>query len=901
MKTLKRLRFWLRTVLHRSRTEGDMDTELRFHIEARAEDLIRTGISREEALRRARMEFGGMDKAKEECREARGISIFESLLQDLRYGVRMLRKSPGFTAIAVLTLALGIGANTAIFSIVDSLLLRPLPVAQPGQLVVLAYQQKSGPLQNQMSYPNLQDIQNQGTNAFSGVVGSEIGLDSLAVNGKGERILTNYVTGNFFSMLGLKPALGRLILPSEGQVVDADPVLVLSYSYWQSRFGGDPSVVHEKVSINSHPFTIVGVAPQGFHGVQALLDVQGYIPYGMLAVSGRNPGFMTDRARNGGFAVARLRPGVSLKRANAELAVIGQRLSAQYPTVDDGIRFSAFPELRSRPDPESGSQIVQVGTIFLALTLLVLLLACVNVANILLVRASTRQHEMAMRAALGASRKRLISQLLTESVLLALLGGAAGILLGIWASGAVAGINLKSTIPVFLNFGFDWRVFAFSLCVALFAGVIVGIIPALRASRSDISQILREGGRGIASGKQRLRSALVIAQVSGSLALLVIAALFARSLGAVQKTDFGFDPNHVMNFSMDPHNLDYTDDQAVTFYKNLLDRVRAMPGVQSASVAFAVPFGYITTAGTLSVEGYQPPPNQPAPQVNESMISPSYFQTMHIPMLRGRDFNESDTKTSLRVAIVNEAMAKKFWPHEDPIGRKFQSSSETTKSASGAKEVPLEVVGIAKDARFINLTGPVDPYFFVPITQDVCPFGTLQVRTAVAPEPMVSAIEGVTDSLAPGLPLFDVQTMEEALDTLNGILLFQFGAVLAGVLGLLGMTLAIVGVYGVISYSASQRTHEIGIRMALGAQPGDILKMVLRQGIVIILAGVSIGLLLAFVVARALGDVFVGVSATDPPTYAGVSLLLMAVALTACWIPARRAMRVEPMVALRYE
>ncbi len=878
-----------------------MDTELRFHIEARAEDLIRTGISREEALRRARMEFGGMEKTKEECRETRGISFLESLLQDSRYGVRVLQKSPGFTAVAVLTLALGIGANTAIFSIVDSLLLRPLPVAQPSQLVVLTYQQKSGPLQNQLSYSNLQDIQNQATNVFSGVIASEVGLDSLAVNGKGERILTNYVTGNFFSMLGLKPALGRLILPSEGQVADADPVLVLSYSYWQSRFGGDPGVVHEKVSINGHPFTIIGVAPRGFHGIQSILDVQGYIPFGMLAVSGRDPGFMTDRARNGAFAMARLQPGVALKQANVELAVIGQRLSAQYPAVDDGMRFTAFPELRSRPDPESGSQIVQVGTIFLALTLLVLLLACVNVANILLVRASARQHEMAMRAALGASRSRLISQLLTESVLLALLGGAAGILLGIWAGGAVAGINLKTSIPIFLNFSFDWRVFAFSLSVALFAGVIVGIIPALRASRSDVNQVLREGGRGIASGKQRLRSALVVAQVGGSLALLVIAALFTRSLGAVQNTDFGFDPNHVMNFSMDTHHLDYTDDQAVVFYKNLLDRIRAMPGVQSASVAFAVPFGYMGTLGTLTVEGYQPPPNQPAPQVNENMISPGYFQTMHIPILRGRDFNESDTKTSPRVAIINEAMAKQFWPHEDPIGRKFQSSSETTKSGGIVKQVPLEVVGIAKDARFLNVAGAIDPYFFVPLTQDVPPLTTLQVRTSGAPESMVPAIESAVDSLAPGLPLFDVQTMDEALDTLNGILLFQFGAALAGALGLLGMTLAVVGVYGVISYSASRRTHEIGIRMALGAQPGDILRMVLRQGIVIILAGVSIGLLLAFVVARSLGNVFVGVSPTDPVTYAGVSLLLMAVALIACWIPARRVMHVDPMVALRYE
>jgi predicted permease len=521
------------------------------------------------------------------------------------------------------------------------------------------------------------------------------------------------------------------------------------------------------------------------------------------------------------------------------------------------------------------------------------LLACMNVANILLVRASARQREMAMRAALGAPRSRLISQMLTESILLAFLGGAAGVFLGVWASSAIADVNLKTTIPTYLNFGFDWRVFVFSLSTALFAGVSVGIVPALRASRADINQVLHGSGRGITSGRQGLRSALVIAQVSGSLALLVIAALFARSLGAVQKTDLGFDPHHLLNLSMDPNNLGYKDDQARSLYKNVLDRTRALPGVQSASIAFAVPFGYVSSSAALDIDGYQTPKGQPVPQVTNSAVSTDYFQTMRIPLLRGRDFTDADTKSSQAVAIINEAMAKRFWPHQDPIGRKFKSSD--------VKNVQLQIIGIAKDARFGSISGPIDPYFYIPVTQNIPPFATLQVRTAASPESMVSTVESQIASLAPGLPLFDVQTMDEALDTINGILLFQFGAVLAGALGLLGLTLAVVGVYGVVSYSAGQRTHEIGIRMALGARPGDILKMVLRQGLVIVVVGVFAGLLLAFALARTLGDVLVGVTSTDPLTYVSVSLLLTAVALLACYIPARRAMRVDPMVALRYE
>ncbi|MGC2163329.1 MAG: ABC transporter permease, partial [Silvibacterium sp.] len=880
-------------LVRRQKFDREMDEEIRLHLELREREQAAKGFSVEEAHMNARKNFGNALALREASHDSWGWASLEHFMQDLRFALRMLRKSPGFTATAVLTLALGIGANTAIFSMVNSLLLRPLPVDQPDQLVVLAFQQKNGPVQQQISYPNVQDVQRQASRVFSDVFAYEVGLDALIIDNKGKRLLTNYVTGNYFTSLGLKPYLGRLILPTEGRVENADPVLVLSYAYWKSQFNGDRDVLNEKVSINGHPVTIVGVAPPGFHGLNTLLDAQGFLPYGMLAIGGREPGFMTNRGRTSAFALARLRSGMAVQQAQAELGVVSQRLSAQYPKDDDGIRFSAYPERLARPDPQSGRQMVRAGTIFLGLTLLVLLLACVNVANILMVRAAARRREMALRAALGAPRGRLVSQLLTESVLLALLGGAAGIVLGIWGGAAVAAVNLKTSIPIDLNFGFDWRVFLFAFGAALFTGVIVGIVPSVRASRADVNQVLREGGRGIAGGKQRLRNVLVMAQVGGSLALLVIAALFMRSLSAVQKVDLGFNHHNVLNLSMDPSNIGYNDAQALAFYKNLLDRVRALPGVQSASFSFAIPFGYVGSNNTVEVQGYQPPAGEPAPVVAINFVSTDYFRTMGIPIERGRAFTDADTAKSTKVAIVSEAMAKKFWPNGEALGRKFKSP--------GAGNVPLEIVGIARDARFASLSGPIDPYFYLPVTQDPPPFASLQVRTVASPESMTSVIEQQVAALAPGLPLFDVQTMEEALYTLNGLLLFQIGAALANILGLLGLTLAIVGVYGVVSYSAGQRTHEIGIRMALGAQRRDVLKMIFRQGIVIVMAGVVVGLLLAFALARALSGAFFGVSPSDPLTYVSVALLLSVVALLASYIPARRAMRVDPMVALRYE
>jgi predicted permease len=818
----------------------------------------------------------------------------ETLQQDIRYGVRMLAKNPGFMIVSIITLALGIGVNTAIFSMVDAFLLRPLPVNDPSGIAVLAYQQQHQNIQTQFSVADYRDIQNQTSGVFSEVFGYVFGMDGLSVDGKADRIMTNYVTGNYFSALGIKPALGRFILPSEGGVANADPVMVLAYSYWQTHFGGDPQIVGRKVSVDGHPVTIIGVAPKGFVGVYPIISVQGYLPLGMLPIEGQAADFMTNRQIRGTPVLARLRPGTTLAQVQAVLAIVSQRLSQEHPDADKDLSVQAFPELRARPNPDPNNTVLVVGGLFLGLAGMVLLLACVNVANILLVRATVREREMAIRAALGAARHRLIRQLMTESIVLALLGGVAGILLGIWGSSMLASVNIQTDLPVNFDFGFDWRVFAYATAAALVTGVVVGIVPAIRASRGNLSAILHEGGRGVVGGKNRLRTTLVVAQVAGSLMLLVIAGLFTRSLSKVQRTDLGFNPDHVLNMAMDPNEIGYNPAQTRDFYKNLLGRVRSIPGVVSVSEASSTPLGYYNNGDNLSIEGYQPPPGQPAPSSLYVAISGDYFQTMGISMLRGRSFTGADDENAQYVAIVSNEMAKKFWPNMDPIGHQFKMATEDKHS--------IVVVGVAGDARFQGVTGQINPVFYVPFAQHQVgnSLEILQIRTAGSSETMTPEIEREIESLAPQLPLFDVQTMNHALNTLNGLLFYKIGAVLAAVLGILGLILAIVGVYGVVSYAASQKTHEIGVRMALGAQPLDILRMVFREGFLIVAVGLIVGIAGALAVGRVVGS-FLTVSAQDPVTYVAVTGLLTIVALAACFIPARRAMCVDPMVALRYE
>jgi predicted permease len=818
---------------------------------------------------------------------------------DVRHSLRALRKAPGFAAVAVLTLSLGIGANTAIFSLVNSALLRPLPVKDPAQITLIGVSRDLGPFSMNISYPVLQDLLNQTNSPFSDIIAFQYGADGLTIDGKGYSAFTNYVTGNYFEMLGVKPALGRLFLPTEGAVPGADPVIVLSYSLWQARFGGDPAMVGKKILVDGHPFTVIGITPRGFHGLTPILDVRAYIPFAEhlalepeIMANGRNP--LTDRSIQNLHVYGRLKPGVTAREAAAALGTLAPQIAKLEPQSEKSLKFRVVPELQARPDPDSYTQLHAAAGLFLGLAGFVLVLACMNVANILLVRANLRRREMAIRAALGGTRRRIARLLLTESLILALAGGAGGILAGEWLSNAVSNINLGTTLPIVLDFSFDWRVFSYAFAAALLTGILVGIVPAFRASRTNLMEVLHESGRAVAVGKQRFRSTLVVAQVAGSLILLIMAGLFMRSMRAAESVDIGFDPTHVANISMDIHGLGYNEQQGLVFVKNLLARTQSLPGVVSAGVASTVPFGYYSDAARLQIDGYTPPPNASSrPYAMTSAITPDYLRTMKITFFRGRNFQDSDTATSERVAVINEAMAKEFWPNQDPLGRQFEDASKP--------KIPIRVVGIVRDFRYDNFSGPVGPLYFTAMLQDFSPLQTLHVRTTGDPAGMIPALQSELVKLAPGLALFDVGTMTQAMNTLNGLLLFQLAAGIAAALGLLGLVLAIVGVYGIVSYVTGQRTNEIGIRMAMGADPPRILKMVLRQGLVIVLIGLALGLAGAAGAGHLAAGFLVNVSPTDPLTYFAVASILTFIALLACFIPAWRATKVDPMVALRYE
>jgi predicted permease len=628
--------------------------------------------------------------------------------------------------------------------------------------------------------------------------------------------------------------------------------------------------------------------------------MDGYLPLSFLAQSENSNDFWSNRGHRELFVLGRLKRGISRHSAQASVDVIAKRLAAEYASTDDKFTIRLIPERMSRPAPFVSSFVPIVAALFLGLAGMVLVLACINVANILLARATARQREMGIRAALGAGRVRLIRQVLTESLLLALLGGAAGASLGKWAI-AATGSLLHSIVTTSSNLGysmdcsFDWRVFAYTLGAAVLTGVIAGLWPAFRAGRTDILTTLRDGARGASGGpeKHRVRSVLVVVQVACSLMLLVVAGLFVRSLGHAERMYLGFDPDHVLNVMLDPRQIGYSDARSIDLYRELVEHVRAMPGVQSASVAFSVPMSFPGHSDPLYVEGHAVVVGEQPPKVSSNSIDPGYLRTMRVPLLQGRDFKDSDDEKAPRVAIVNQAMANRFWPNQDPLGKRF-----SLKSAGGPF---IEVVGVAHDGQYFFLSPDSSPYFYVPFAQNPSAFAALQLRSSIPPELLIQNVQQEINKLAPDLPAIDIHTMDQTVHGLAGMFIFRLAAALAATMGVLGLVLAVVGVYGMVAFSVTRRTQEIGIRIALGAERGDIIKLVSRQGLRLVIAGVTVGVVVALILTRAMGRLLMGVSAADPATYLSVAVLLSAVVLLACYIPARRATAVDPMVALRYE
>ena len=805
----------------------------------------------------------------------------ETLWKDLRFGVRTLAKSPGFAAVAVLTLALGVGATTAIFSVVNALLLRPLPFKDLDRLVaVWEAVPAQGVERNEISEPNYLDWRAQSSSFEHLAVYSWWSVNVSGVETP-ERVQGFQVSPNFFDALGARAALGRTFLPEEEQP-GKDRVVILSDGYWRSRFAADPAIVGKTLTLNGIGRTVVGVMPKGF---DYPTGGEMWSPYRF------DPANTSPRYAHFLLGVGRLRAGVTREQAEAELGGVAARLEQQYPETNAGRRVAVRPLLA-----DTVRQYRPMLLLMLAAVGFVLLIACANVANLLLARAASRSREMAIRAALGAGRLRILRQLLTESLMLALAGGGLGVLLAVWGVDLIAALfpsDFVRYIPGWGQIGVDRRALLFTLAVSLAAGVLFGLAPALRASRADLNDALKEGGKAGGAERNRLRSLLVVAEVALSLVLLAGAGLMLRSFVRLLEVKPGFDPERVLVAELILPRARYREDaQAVEFYSRLREGVGGLPGVRSAALTSFIPLAGSNATTGFTVEGQPRPPHGQEPEANYRAVTPGYFSTMRIPLVGGRAFDEGDAAGAERVCVVNEALARKYFPGEDPLGRYVRGEG-------GTPEAQLKrIVGVVGDVRH-NLDEDPKPEIYFPEAQDASRSMVLVARADADPLSLAPAVRAQVQALDRDLPVYNVRTMDQV--RAESIFRQRFSVVLLGIFAALALALASVGLYGVISYTVTQRTHEIGVRMALGAQGGDVLRMVVRQGMAHVAVGVGAGLAGSLLLTRVMAGLLYGVSATDPATFAGVSLLLAAVALAACLVPARRAAKVDPIKALRYE
>ncbi len=828
-------------------------------------------------------------RRRTEYSRARNVKRIDTVWQDIAFATRLLRKSPIFTCVVVLTFALGIGVNTAVFSVVNAILFRPLPVRDGDRLTVVASQDTASRTLGPVSFADLEDFRAARAGVFEDIAGYSVGFLGLAAEGgRPDRVLVTWVTGNYFPLLDLAPALGRLIRAEEGGRGPADAVVVLAYSTWQRRFSGDPTVVGRSVRVNGRSCTIVGVAPPGFRGTFAFSESELYLPLNWAGADD----FDNRRSRRL-HAVARLRPDVTIERAQATMNVVAERLSRAYPDSNKNVVARVMPERFARPEEDQFRTNALGAALILTLAGLVMVVAMVNVANLLLARASSRHSELAIRATLGAGRGRLVRQLVTETLMLAAIGGGAGVLIGAGAARLLARLRLPGDLPVRFDFQLDGRVLMYASVLALVAGLVVGLLPAIRVSGADLDRALRQSRHSSPGGhRRRLGSFLVAAQIACCFVLLAAAGLFVRSLREAERADLGFQPVNVLNVHMDVGQLGYSEAQGRAFFERVEHEVRAIPGVGHLSFAFTIPMGYIRLSAAIEPEGGPVVTGEPV-SAGKNIVSSEYFEMMGIPVIRGRSLGEVDDERARRVAIVNERLAQMLWPGHDPIGRRFR--------ADGPTGAWLEVVGVTRTGKNRFLFEDPQPFFYVPIAQEYTGLRVLQVRSGVPAAALAPAIENVIRAIEPDLPLYDVQSMRQALGSGPGLFPVRVGAAAAATLGLLAFTLAIIGLYGVVSDVARQRTHEIGIRVAIGATQKEIVRLVVQNGLSLVVFGLSAGLLVVLAGSRLLEHALFRVSPHDPLVLVGIPLVLGCVALLACTIPAWRAARVDPMIALRSE
>jgi macrolide transport system ATP-binding/permease protein len=813
----------------------------------------------------------------------------ETLMQDLRVSLRRLRKTPGFTLIAVLSLALGIGANTAIFSLVNTMFLRPLPVEKPEQLVSLNSVSLNGERNfPTFSIPNYRDIRDR-NDVLAGLASYRIAPISLSNNGVNLRLWGYLATGNYFEMLGVQPALGRFFTPADDKAVGAHPVAVIAHDCWQRRFGGDPNVAGKQVLVNGHSFTIIGVAAPGFYGTEIGYKTEMWFPMMMLPQieAGRN--YLDDRDTYNFFVQGRLKPGVTMAQGEAALKNIAAQLAREFPKENEGLSIALSPPglfgafMRGPMMGFAGVLMAVVG--------LVLLLACTNLANLLLARATERRKEIAIRLAIGAGRGRLIRQLLTESIVLASFGGVLGLLLAYWLVDAVMSYKPPLDIPFTAEFYIDWRVLAFTLTASVLTGIVFGMLPALQATKPQLVPALKDETNIGGYSRSWLRSGLVVTQVALSLVLLICAGLVLRGLQNAQRLSPGMVAQNAIEMSFDLGLQGYDGGRIKQFKKQLLDRVKTVPGVQFAGLTDFIPLSMNMNNENVQIEGQPEQKGGNAPRTMTARATPGLLEALGTRLLQGRDFTEQDTEAGQRLAIVNNTFAQRFWPNQQALGKRF--------SLNGLAGPWIEVVGIIQDGKYFSLSEAPESFAYFNLRPDSGSFLTLVARTTGDPQPVIAALRREFQQLDGNLPVYNIKTLTQHMD----LPLFpaRVAATLLGAFGLLALLLAAIGIFGVMSYAVTQRTREIGIRMALGANATGIFRLVVGHGLMLTSIGLGIGLLVAIAGTRLMSGLLYGVNALDLVTFAGVSLLLALVALLACYFPARRAMRVDPMIALRCE
>jgi predicted permease len=791
--------------------------------------------------------------------------------------------------VAVLSLALGIGANTAIFSLINTALLRPLPIEEPQRLVALNNTAENRTFPS-FSYPNYKDLRDR-NEVFSDLIAYRWTSLNLSRDGVNERLWGYAVSGNYFEALGVRPALGRLISPSDDLSPGAHPVTVVSHKYWIRSFGGDPKVIGKEVIVNGRSYTIIGVAQQGFFGTEVVSAPELWFPMAMQAQLEAGPGWLDRRNVENVFVQGILKPGVGVAQAQTSLNAIALQLEREFPEVNEGKRITLSPP-GLVGNAMRGPALGFIG-LLMAVVGIVLLLACVNLANLLLARAAERRREIAVRLALGASRFRLVRQLLTESLLLALAGGALGLPPVFWLVKLATAIKTPVNVPFAIEIHVDHRVYIFTFLLSLATGALFGLVPALQATRTDLVPALKDEVSFSGQRRSWLKNGLIVLQIVLSLVLLVGGGLMMRALGRAQTIKLGFDPQRAVEVSFDLRLQGYESAEGREFQKRLLERVRALPGVESAGVADMVPVDLHFSRSSVYIEGQPAPRAARAPVAMSNRVSPGYFQAMGARLLRGRDFIEQDDEKATRVAIVNETFARRFFPGEDAIGKRF---------SLGSPDAALtQIIGVVEDGKYAGLNEDPKPFVARPIWQSGIGPTSVIVRAAGSQAPLptlIAAVRREAQQLDPHLPVAGA-TLVEKLSL--PLLPARITAAALGGFGLLALILAAMGIYGVMSYAVTQRTREIGVRMALGASSTDVLKLVIGQGMTLTLVGVAIGLGAALALTRLMKSLLFGVSATDPLTFAVIAALLAFVTLLACYLPARRATKVDPMVALRQE